>query len=93
MEDVAKFLGMMMALVTCGVLGYAGVTAVGVMRRRALRGHESEGLNPDEVEMLRANLAETDHLRARVAELEERLDFAERLLGQGTQQHHLGEGR
>ncbi|MGE0554402.1 MAG: hypothetical protein AB7R55_13320 [Gemmatimonadales bacterium] len=38
----------------------------------------------EEVEHLRARLSEMDGLQDRVAELEERADFAERMLTQGT---------
>lgn len=36
-----------------------------------------------EVEQLQQRLAEVDHLHHRVAELEERIDFAERMLARG----------
>ena len=43
-----------------------------------------------EVEQLHASLAEVDALRQEVAELHERVDFAERLLAQGQQSARLG---
>jgi len=43
-----------------------------------------------EVEQLHASLAEVDVLRQEVAELHERVDFAERLLGQAQQQARIG---
>jgi len=43
-----------------------------------------------EVEQLQMRLAEMDTLHARVAELEERVDFTERLLAQATPQPRVG---
>lgn len=51
--------------------------------RRLERGSADPALK-EEVEHLRARLAEMDGLQDRVAELEERADFAERMLTQGT---------
>jgi hypothetical protein len=42
-----------------------------------------------EVEQLHTRLGEVDTLQARVAELEERVDFAERLLAQGREPDRL----
>jgi Tfp pilus assembly protein PilO len=46
---------------------------------RRLEGRGGESLR-GEIEQLRQDVAELDGMRARVAELEERVDFAERLL-------------
>lgn len=43
-----------------------------------------------DVEQLQMRLAEVDTLHARVTELEERVDFAERLLAQGQPHNRLG---
>jgi hypothetical protein len=43
-----------------------------------------------EVDQLHARIGEVDMLQARVVELEERLDFAERLLAQAQQPARLG---
>lgn len=51
--------------------------------RRLERGASNPALK-DEVEQLRARLSEMEGLHDRVAELEERADFAERMLTQGT---------
>jgi Tfp pilus assembly protein PilO len=42
-----------------------------------------------EIDLLRQHLGEVDALQARVAELEERLDFAERLLAQSREPDRL----
>jgi len=45
------------------------------------------------VNELQSQLADADMLQSRVAELEERLDFAERLLSQRDEAARLPEGR
>jgi Tfp pilus assembly protein PilO len=47
---------------------------------RRIEGRGGESALRGEVEQLRQDVAELDGVRARVAELEERVDFAERLL-------------
>ena len=81
MSDVAMFFGVMMTLVTTGLVGYAGVVAIRRMQRGANR-HSLSPLSPDEFELLRMQVDGVEGLRARVAELEERVDFSERLLAQ-----------
>jgi hypothetical protein len=51
--------------------------------------HES---NKEELEELRERVAELDHLSRRVTELEERVDFAERLLAQQREAGRLPPG-
>jgi Tfp pilus assembly protein PilO len=46
----------------------------------------------EEMEQLRARLSEVDQLQHRVMELEERVDFAERLLAQRREPERLGRG-
>lgn len=63
-------------------------------RRRALARGPVEGLTTGEVhlermEELEQRVAEVEILHARVAELEERLDFSERLLVQQTEQRQF----
>lgn len=83
--DIAKFVGVMMTLVTVGLLGYGGVLLIQGLQSRLGRGHQASSLNPDEVEALRAELGEVEQLRARMVELEERVDFAERLLARSSE--------
>ena len=54
-------------------------------RQRSWRGE----LLPPETEHLQAKLAELDQLKQRVAELEERVDFAERLLARQREGERL----
>jgi hypothetical protein len=79
--DILKFFGVMATLALTGVIGYAGIVVVNGIHRRISRAQQRE-LEPGELDAIRAHLAEVDGLRERVGELEERLDFAERLLAQ-----------
>ncbi|MFN0181605.1 MAG: hypothetical protein ACKVZ0_22565 [Gemmatimonadales bacterium] len=90
-SDVWTFFGVMMSLLSVGLLGYAGFTLISGLQRRLNRS-PLPGLNPDEVEALRAQLEENEHLRERLGELEERVDFAERLLAQRQEAPRIGGG-
>ena len=76
----------------------AALTAVTIILWPIMRafGRRLEGKgNPDaalraEVEHLHTRLAEMDSLQSRLIELEERVDFTERLLAQGQQSARLG---
>jgi hypothetical protein len=64
-----------------------------IMRAFGRRLEEKGGGDPAlraEVEQLQAKLGEVDTLHTRVAELEERVDFTERLLAQAQPQGRLG---
>jgi hypothetical protein len=67
-----------------GAIGAASLLVLGFRRQRALRRLPPDGSDERAAE-LEARLAEVDDLQHRVLELEERLDFAERLLAQGRQ--------
>ena len=62
-----------------------------ISRRIEGRGPASSALQAD-MDQLRARIAEVDVLQHRVAELEERLDFAERLLAQKREPERLRGG-
>jgi hypothetical protein len=83
MDGMLKF-GLFMLIVTgIPALGAAIVTlAKGYARR-------FEGTAPAEVDALRAEVAELRGLPERVQELEERLDFAERMLAQRREADRL----
>jgi hypothetical protein len=72
------------ALVMIVFLGLAATTVIfyPIMRAlgRRLEGKGSADALRAEVEQLQARLGDVDHLQHRVAELEERIDFAERML-------------
>ncbi len=90
-EDIVKFFGVMMAMLSTGLIGYTGFTLIGALKRRLNR-VDSPGLNPDELEALRLQAEDGEQLRARLGEIEERLDFAERLLARQSEAPRLGEG-
>lgn len=56
---------------------------------RRLEGKAADPALKAEVQHLHARLAEVDGLQARIAELEERVDFTERLLAQGREADRL----
>lgn len=88
-SDIVNFFGVMMSLLTVGLLGYGGVVVIGGLRSRFKRSEPPPLLDPDEIEAIRQQLDEMDHLKARIAELEERVDFAERLLSRSPATHQL----
>ena len=79
MSDVAQFFGVMMSLLATGLIGFGGVVMINRLRRAG-----TPALTVDEVELFRAQIGESEELRDRVAELEERLDFTERMLAGGS---------
>ncbi|HEX6643144.1 MAG TPA: hypothetical protein VF037_00610 [Gemmatimonadales bacterium] len=67
---------------------------LGPIARAIARRIESKGIDAgtrDDLQVLRERMAEMDGLRERVIELEERIDFAERLLAQ-PERERLGPG-
>ena len=81
----------LLALVTGFVLVFYPL-----MRAFARRIEGRNQLDPaihDELDQLRARVGEVDHLQQRVAELEERVDFTERMLAQRAAPERLPEGR
>lgn len=87
-QDVVVFLQVMLSLVLTGTIGYAAFILVNVLGRKL--GHRVQPeLTPEEVDALRGQVAETDELRIRLAELEERVDFAERLLARQAEAHRI----
>lgn len=74
----------------CAVVLYPLMRAIG----RRIEGRT--GPDPalaEEVAQLRARVADVESMQHRIMELEERVDFAERLLAQGRAQDRLMEGR
>lgn len=76
MDGLLKF-GLFMLIVT-------GIPAIGAAIVTLAKGYarRGEGVSPAEVDELRAEVAVLRTLPERVQELEERLDFAERMLAQ-----------
>ena len=78
-----------------GLALVAGVVAIFWPLIRAIgRRIESKGRHDpalmDELEQLRHRLSDVEAMQSRIAELEERVDFAERLLAQKRQPEQLG---
>ena len=94
MEEALRLVGIFIALGAAGGLVYLMVALGGVLVKRLENrpGSETVALRA-ELEELRARMDEADHTRARIAELEERLDFTERLLVQQRDASRLPAGR
>ena len=77
MDDGIKLFFVLSAIAASGALGYLGLVLVHSFAKRvsarAIPGDE-------ELQYLRDQVEEVDHLRERLAELENRMDFAERVL-------------
>jgi hypothetical protein len=66
---------------------------IGSALARRLGGHPEPGEAEAEIEHLSERMtAEVDSLRSRLAEVEERLDFAERLLAGGAEPDQISRG-
>jgi Tfp pilus assembly protein PilO len=76
-----------------GITGMVGIIARAVVRYqdRRLQAREDDPALRAEMDELRAQIAEHQDVRQRLLELEERLDFAERMLAQ-TKREQLGAG-
>lgn len=70
-----------------GILGFVALGPVGRAIARRIEGKPAEG---DVVDDLRERLVELERSHMHTAELAERLDFAERLLGQRSEPARLG---
>lgn len=82
-------------LITLGFLAACTVVLWPLMRALGRRIEGKGSADPalrQEVEDLRARLAEVDQLQHRVMELEERVDFTERLLAQQREPERLRQG-
>lgn len=91
-SDVVKIFSVMMAVMFSGTIGYMAIGFAKVVVRR-LEGKTYAGSHVDaELADLRARLDEAEGARGRIAELEERLDFAERMLAQQREHSRLPGG-
>jgi mono/diheme cytochrome c family protein len=90
MNDLGAFLVMLLAFTGAAVtILWTIVAAIGRVKR--MRGTPGPGqFTPEEIEAIRAWLAEQDHRDVRLEQLEERLDFVERVLGRTREQQQLG---
>ena len=83
--DIVKFFGVMATLGFVGALTYGGIVVINIVAGRLQKG--VRGVSPEELEYLRDRAEQVDLLSERVAELETRLDFAERLLTSPEERH------
>jgi len=90
MDEILKLFGVFTAMGLAGATVYGAVKLVNVLARRFDRADSTdlEALRQD-VADLHGRLEEQDQLRGRVLELEERLEFAERLLAQAREPARL----
>ena len=90
MDDVLRIVILIGSMIGLGVGAYAGVTVVSIMRRRFDRPGGTRGSEDRDLD---ARLAQVDALEARLNELEERVDFAERLIATQHESAQLPAGR
>lgn len=90
MDEMQKVLVFVVSLVGAGVFSYAAIAALNVWTRR-MEGKAGPG--QEQLDALHARLAATETLEARVEELEQRVDFAERLIARQREPERLPSGR
>ena len=93
MQDILELAGVLGTLGFTGVLVYFGIRMATVISDRvARRGGPGQEMLA-ELDDLRVRVTELEVDRVRLVEVEERLDFAERLLAAGTPAAQLEERR
>ena len=88
MEDLVRVVMAVFALVGFPMLLYAGFVGIGARQRRL----DGKTVQPDllrDLEDLRARVADLEQVQTRVEEIEERLDFAERMLAREKTQAQI----
>jgi Tfp pilus assembly protein PilO len=92
--DPERGVQMLVILIGTGVLSYGAIALIQVLVKRL--GSRSPEVMPEELQRelqeMRARIEDGEQAQARIAELEERLDFAERLLTQQREAAQLGKG-
>ena len=95
--DIVKFLTVVLGigmLVAIPVAAYAAIVATRAIWVKGEPGKlDSASEIKDELEQLRARVAELEAVPERVTELEERVDFSERLLTRARDAEQSPEGR
>ena len=88
--DMGSFLIMLLSFTGAAVaVIWTIVLAIGRVRRMGPTTTEGQ-LTAEEVDAIRAWLAEQDHQDVRIQQIEERLDFMERVLGRSRETGQLG---
>ncbi len=90
MDEGLKFVFVMIGVIAVPMLTVMVVPSLARAIRRRLEGATSDRSVAAEVEVLRDRVRSTESLERRVAELEERVDFAERLLSSQREAARLG---
>ena len=85
--QVFNFFGVMLSLGIVGAGTYTVFVLVNGVANR-FKGKSEPEIDPAELEYLRDRAEQVDGLAGRVAELETRLDFAERLLTESSKERH-----
>jgi hypothetical protein len=89
-----EIIGSIIALVGTGVIAYGAIAAIqALVRHYAGPGRRRDAELDAELEEMRARLDEGERARDRIAELEERLDFAERMLAQQREAPRISGGK
>lgn len=94
--DLPTFPAPVFVIVAIAIVAGLVLVLFPLMRAIARRIEGRHQLDPaiqEELEELRARVGEVDGLQHRVAELEERVDFTERMLAQRAAPERLPEGR
>jgi len=90
MSDIGNFLVMLLAFTGAAVtILWTIVAAIGRVKRMGGMPGPNQ-LTAEEIDAIRAWLAEQDHRDVRVEQLEERLDFVERVLGRSKEAQKVG---
>lgn len=93
MMEPGQIVASIIALSATGVISYGGVLGIhAVVRHYSPKNTAAQGELEAELREIRGRLDESDQMRERIAELEERLDFAERLLAQKREAGQLPAG-
>ena len=79
MRDMITVLVFVLVLTGAGIGAYAGLIGINAWRRRI------QGGDPGELDALHERIAGVEALEHRIVELEERVEFAERMLAQKTE--------
>ena len=78
--DITKV--MLIIIQVAVILSVIALPIVAFMYIRSRMRVQKDQVSPEEMDQIHLRLAEMDALQGRLMEIEERLDFAERLLGQ-----------
>jgi hypothetical protein len=89
---IFKFLQVMLTIAGTVTGSWVVILLVTALARRIEGGGPADSELQRKLDELRARVEDGETLRARVAELEERLDFAERMLAGHREQSRIGRG-